>query len=133
PERMRAVGMSVRIAPRKPRGPRNWNLPFQQLVVRLQVPIRDRPVRADAILRVDPKIRRMKSRSERRPVYGPAANAFAAVVFAQRKRVRAADDAKVVPIEFVRSLFVAHPVFLCVPERTGLKPNHAHACPRQPP
>ena len=48
-QRMRPIGMAVRIAPGKPGRAGNRNLPLQQFVVGLQIPIGDRPVDADAI------------------------------------------------------------------------------------
>src|SRR5579872_351976 len=48
-QRMRSVGMAMRIAPREPGWPGNWNLPLQQFVVRLQIPIGQWPVNADGI------------------------------------------------------------------------------------
>src|ERR1700761_2913204 len=37
--------------------------------------------------------------------------------------------AQIVPVELVRTFFIADPVLLRVPERTGFERNHAKACP----
>ena len=61
-----------------------------------------------------------------------AADAFAAVVGAQRERVVAAGDAQVLPVELVRACLVADPVALRVPERPGFEPHDAEARAREP-
>ena len=68
-ERMRTVGMAVRISPGKICGSGHRNLAFEQLIIWFQVPIRDRPIRAHAIFGVDAKVRRMKARRKGSPVH----------------------------------------------------------------
>ena len=64
-------------------------------------------------------------------MHGAAADAFAAVVRAERERIGAAGDAQIFPVEFVRAGFVADPVALRIPERAGFEPDHVEACARQ--
>ena len=90
-----------------------------------------RPVDADAVLGVDAEIRRMKARREGRPMHRAAADAFAAVVFAEGQRMLAAGDPQIGPVQFVRALFVADPVTLGIPERASLETDHPEARPRQ--
>ncbi len=130
-KRMRSIRMSVWIAPRKPGRSGNRNLPLQQFVIRFEIPIRDRPIDADAVFRVHPKVRGMKTRGESCPVDGASADSLTAVVRAQGEWICAAGDTQIVPVEFVRSLLVADPVFLRIPERTGLQGDNAKSRARQ--
>ena len=130
-ERMRTIRMTVRIAPGKPGRSSNRNLPLQQFVIRLQIPIGDGPVDTDAIFGVDAKVGRMKARCKSSPVNRASAHAFAAVVRTERERMRSAGNAQIVPIEFVRAFFVADPVLLRIPEGTGLQCDDTKPRPRQ--
>ena len=128
---MRPIRMTMRIAPGKPGRAGNRNFPLQQLVVRLQVPIGDGPVGADPIFGVDAKVGGMKARRESSPVNRASAHAFAAVIRAERERMRSAGDTQIVPIELVRAFFVADPVLLRIPERTCFQRDHTKPRPRQ--
>src|SRR5437764_5261603 len=116
---MRPVRISVRISPREVGWTGHWNFSLQEFVVGFQVLVGDGPICADSVFCVHPKIRWMEARSERRPMNGATAHAFAAVIFAQRERIFAAGNPQIVPVEFVRSLFVADPISFRVPERSG--------------
>ena len=80
---MRPVWMAVRLAPWIPGWTRNRNLLLQEFVVRLNLFVSDRPVRANAIAGIDFEIGRMKARGECSPMDGSPANSFARVVVAQ--------------------------------------------------
>src|ERR1700722_452709 len=59
------------------------------------------------------------------------ATTLATFVSAQWEWVGAASNPQVFPVEPVRAGLIADPVTLCIPERTGLKPNHTEACARE--
>src|SRR5215472_3820550 len=99
--RMRCVRMSMRFSPRIPRRPGNRNLLLEQLVVRLDLRVSNRPVRPDTIARVDLEVRRMKAWHECSPVHRPAADSLAAVVRPQRERMLASRDSQIIPVELV--------------------------------
>ena len=82
---MRAVGIAVRIAPRIIGRAGHRHFQFQQLVIRFQLLISNRPVDADAVVGVNTKVRRMQTRRERRPMHGASADTLAAVVSAQAR------------------------------------------------
>jgi hypothetical protein len=124
--------MPVRISPWKPCRPRNGNFLLEQFVVRLEVPIRNRPVDTDTILGVDTKIRRMESRRKRGPVHRAAAYSLAAVVRSQRQRMLAARDPQIVPVELVRSLLIADPFPFRIPEWPGFQSHDSESCARKP-
>ena len=62
---------------------------------------------------------------------GASANAFAAIVGAERERVLAAGDAEIVPVEIVRAGFVGDPLAFGVPEWACLEANYFEACARK--
>src|SRR5947209_7535816 len=122
---MRAVGIPMRMAPGKVGRPGYRHLKFELLIIRAKSFIGDRPIRSETIARVDLEIGRMKARREGRPVNGTSAYALAAVVRAKGEGIRAAGDAKIFPVEFVRSGFVADPVAFCVPEGASFKRDYS--------
>ena len=84
--RMRSVGVAVRIAPREIRS-RHRHFSFHEFVIRLEVPVGERPIHADAILGMNLEIRRMKARCEGSPVHRASADALAAIVCSQSQRI----------------------------------------------
>ena len=117
----------MRITPRKPSRAGDRHLQFQELIVRFEVPIRNWPIRPDAVTGVDFKVRRMKTGSESCPVHGSASNAFAAVVGTESERIFSAGNAEIFPIKLMRAGLVADPIALCVPEWTGFHPDNFEA------
>ena len=87
-KRMRTIRVTMRITPGKPCRASNRNLALQQFVIGLQVPIRHGPIGADTIFGVHAKIGRMKARCEGGPVNGTSSHSLAAVVRAERERMR---------------------------------------------
>src|SRR5579862_492634 len=120
---MRPIRIAVRIPPRVIRRAGDRQLQFQQLVIRLQIRIGDRPVDADPIDGMNAEIGGMQARSERRPVNGAAAHALATVVRSKCERVPASGDSQIVPIKVMSSLFVAYPIALSVPKWPGIEAN----------
>ena len=59
-------------------------------------------------------------------------HAFAAIIRTQRQRIGAAGNARIFPIKFVRTRFVAHPVALSIPEGSGFEADDIKAGTRQP-
>jgi hypothetical protein len=96
---MRTIGMAVRLAPGIVSRAGDRHLPLKQFVVRLDVCVIDGPVDTDAILRVDLEVGGMEAGHKRSPVNGASADALAAIVRAQRKRILATCNAQVVPVE----------------------------------
>lgn len=64
-------------------------------------------------------------------MYRAAADASAAIVGAKRERIFTTRYAQIIPIEIVRASFIADPVSLRIPERTGFQPDDAKSCTRQ--
>ena len=85
-DRMGAVGIAVRIAP-GPVLPGDRQLPLHPLVMRLQLPVGDRPVGADAVPRPDLEVGGMEARRVAGVMDHRAADPVAAVVLAQLHRV----------------------------------------------
>ena len=129
---MRTVGIAMRVAPGKIRGPGNGNFFFEQLVIGFQNLIRKRPVGSNTILCVNAKIRGMQPGRERRPVNRSAAHPLPAVVCAQGQRMLASGDPQIVPVKLVRSSFIADPIAFGIPERTGLQADDAETCAGEP-
>ena len=73
----------------------------------------------------------MKAWRKRGPVHGTAANSASTIVCAQRKRVLATRDTKLIPVELVRACFVRNPVTLRIPERPCLKADDAESGARE--
>ena len=121
------VGVAVRIAPGVISRAGDRHLELQLLVIRLDVFVGDGPVGAHAVPGVDLEVGGMEARREGGPVNGASADAFAAVVGAERERIGAAGNARVVPVELVRALFVADPVPLGIPERARLQTDNVEA------
>src|SRR5947209_1510574 len=128
---MWTIRVAVRIAPREMRRARDRNLTFKQLVIRLQVVIVDGPIRSNAVLAIHTKIGRMKTRGEGCPVNRSSSDTTAAVVLSQGKRILAAGNAQIRPVELMRTGFIADPVAFGVPERTGLEADNGAAGFRQ--
>src|SRR5919199_6845404 len=74
----------------------------------------------------------MEARREGRPVHGAAANAPAAIVFAQCERVLPSNNAQIIPVQLVRAGLVTDPVTLRVPEGAGVEAHDAEAGLGQP-
>ena len=130
-DRMGAVRIGVRVAP----GPvltRHRELALELLEVRLQVPVRDRPVRTHAVARVHLEVRRVEPRRVPREVRHRSAHADAGVVLAELDGIVAADDPRVRPVELVRRSLVRHPVLVGVPERPLLEDHDPPAGAREP-
>ena len=129
--RVRGVRVAVRIAPR-PVLPGHRQLPLHLRVVRTQVRVGDRPVRADAVPALRGEVRRVEAGRVAGVVHHRPADAPAGVVLAQLDRVRAADDPLLGPVEVVAAGLVGHPVLVRVPERAGLQDHDPPAVPGQP-
>jgi hypothetical protein len=130
-DRMRAVRVAVGIPPR-PVLPRHRQLELEALERLLQVPVRDRPVDRDSVPRTNLEVGGMEPRRIAREVRHRAADADARVVLAHLDRIVARDDPLVRPVEAVRSLLVAHPVAIRIPERALLEDHDPPPGPREP-
>ena len=131
PDRVRRVRVAVRIAPR-PVLAGDRQLALDPLVVRLQVPVGDRPVGADAVARARLEVGGMEARRVAGVVDHRAADPVPGVVLAQLDRVVAADDALVRPVEVVRAFLVGDPVLVGVPEGAALEHDDPPARAREP-
>jgi hypothetical protein len=65
-------------------------------------------------------------------VHRTSTNTFAAVVGTEREWVRSSCDAKVFPVEFVRTVFIAHPIAFCVPEWPSFNSDDFESSSREP-
>src|SRR5207247_7885056 len=106
-DRMRRMRIGVWISPR-PVLSGDGELELDPLEVRLEVPVGDRPVGADAVARTDLEVRRVKARRVTGEVRHRAADALPRVVLAHLDRIAAADEPFVRPVERMRSRLVAY-------------------------
>ncbi len=130
-DRVGREGVAVRIPP-GPVLPGHRKLTLHLLVVGFQVPVRDRPVGADAVAGEGLEVGRMKAGGVARVVDHRAAHPAAAVVLAQLDGIGATDDALVRPVDAVGTGLVAHPVLVRVPEGPRLENHDAPSVARQP-
>jgi len=107
-------------------------LALDPLVVRSQVVVRDRPVRAHAVEAVGVEVGGVEPGAVAGVVHHRPADAATGVVAAHRDRVGAADDPLLRPVQLVRAGLVAHPVLVGVPERARLEDDDLPAVPGQP-
>ena len=129
--RVRAVRVAVRIAP----GPvlaGDGQFAFDVVVVGPQVVVADRPVGTDAVAAVRVEVARVKPRRVAGVVHHRPADSAAGVVGAQRDRVVAGDHPRFGPVQVVRAGFVADPVRVRIPERSGVQRDHVPAGAGQP-
>ena len=129
--RVRPVRVAVRVAP----GPvlaRDRQFLLDRPVVRQQVAVAERPVRAHPVLAEGGEVAGMEARRVARVVHHGAAHAAARVVRAERHRVGPADHPRLGPVQVMRRGLVAEPVGVRVPERPGVQGGHPPAGPGQP-
>jgi hypothetical protein len=60
------------------------------------------------------------------------ANASATIIGAKCQRIPPTGDAQLIPIQIVRARFIADPIALGIPERTGFESDHAESRTGQP-
>src|SRR6185503_459133 len=95
---VRMMRVAVRIAP-WPVLPGHRQFLLDRLVVRPEVPVVDRPVRADPVLAEGAEVGRMEARRVAGVVHHRAADPAAGVVRAERYRIGAADLAWLGPVQ----------------------------------
>ena len=128
---VRARRVAVRMPPR-PVLPGDRQLALDLLVVRQQVVVPDRPVRADAVARERLHVRRVEARRVPGVVHHRPAHSAPGVVLAELDGITTADDPLLRPVQLVRPGLVGDPVVVGVPERSGLDDHDAPAPTREP-
>ena len=122
------VRVAVRIAPR-PVLPGDRQLLLDRLVVRPELGIVDRPVRAHPVQAEGVEVGRVEAGCVAGEVHHRAADAAAGVVGSERHRVVTADLARLGPVQGVRAPLVGDPVGVRIPERPGVQADHPPARP----
>jgi hypothetical protein len=97
---------------------------LKQLVVGFDVGVVDRPIDTHAITRVNLEIGGMEPGCERCPMYRTSADALSAVICSEGQWVGAPGDARLRPVEIVRTGFIANPVAFCIPEGPSFQSDH---------
>ena len=104
---------------------------LQKLVVPLEIAVLDGPVGTDAVICERAEIRRMEAGRIAREMHHGASDAPPRVVAAEFDGMRARDDARLVPVQLVRSSLVTDPVLVGIPERPCVEDHHAPPLPGQ--
>ena len=129
-DRVRGERVAVRMPPR-PVLPGHGQLPLDPLVVRAQVGVTDRPVRADPVVGEGGKVAGVEARGVAGVVDHRAAHPAPGVVLAQLDRVGSADHPLLGPVQVVAARLVGHPVLIGMPERARLQDHDLPAAPGQ--
>ncbi|MDT7706888.1 MAG: hypothetical protein QOG20_2495 [Pseudonocardiales bacterium] len=129
-DRMRGEGVAVRVPP-GPVLPGDRKLAFDLLIVRQQVPVGDRPVRADPVVGEGGEVAGVEAGGVAGVVHHRPADAAAGVVLAQLDRVGPADHAVLGPVQLMAARLVRHPVLVGVPERARLQDHDPPPAARQ--
>jgi hypothetical protein len=100
--------------------PGNRHFKLKLFIIGAKDFIGDWPIDTNTVPCMDFKVRWVQARGECGPVDGASADTLAAVVGAQGKRVIAAGNAWLLPVEVMRADFVGDPVTLGIPKGSRL-------------
>src|SRR5580658_8054558 len=106
---MRPVGVRVRVPPRPPLA-RYWQFLLDGRVVRPQILVTQRPVRAYPVMRVGGEVAGVKTWGVAGVVNHRAAHSAAGVIRAKRDRIVASDDPRIGPVQVMRTRLITDPV-----------------------
>ena len=123
PDGMRRLRVPVGVAP----GPvlaGHRQLLLELFEIGAQFPVLEWPVSPNAVGRKSPEVRGVETGGVAGEVDHRAADAPARVIGAERHRVVARYDPRLVPVQLVGTRFVADPVPVGIPERAGLEHHY---------